>query len=590
MQDMNATITLREYLQKGKTFVIPDYQRGYVWGKNKDGGASDAVTYMMDSLIKGFKENREVFIQGVTVSESDKEIILIDGQQRTTFFYLLLQYMSCGEKFCIRYDIRKESDVFMANYKPSDNIDDDTNETYQDIYFFKKSLRIIRQYLSRYLKSKEDTETFCDYILDNVKFLYIDIPAEKATTVFSMMNGNKAEMQAEELIKAELLRLASLNTTDLSELRETEAYAVEWDNNMLRSRYAREWDKWLQWWNRETVKKFFKLNNTMGLLISTCQPEGMPQVSFENFRKKFLEEQKPVVAKQAFDKLRRLQKRFEDAFNDPIVYNCVGAIIRISEAENRAAFIRWYFGDSPKPEKDVLKRYYKMAFLSMTHKEILDTLVSENDCKEVFDNKFEERYKELQSNSLYLDNPEAAFRLLLRLNIDEDNVQEDGNGRKFDFSIWDRKDSRGRSLEHIYPKSKVYHIEKSEDNERPIVKNYQEKEIDLPVDNSYIDRDSCRYKDDDGNEIVASEHSIGNLVLLYKDDNSMFNDSSFEEKKAMFFKIPKDKNNKKIKAIFKSRHLLHTIFKFASSEWKGLEIAQNKMNTLNEFKKYYGKE
>lgn len=26
---MNATITLREYLEKGKTFFVPNYQRGY---------------------------------------------------------------------------------------------------------------------------------------------------------------------------------------------------------------------------------------------------------------------------------------------------------------------------------------------------------------------------------------------------------------------------------------------------------------------------------------------------------------------------------------------------------------------------------
>jgi uncharacterized protein with ParB-like and HNH nuclease domain len=31
---MNATITLREYIGKNKIFVVPNYQRGYVWGKN----------------------------------------------------------------------------------------------------------------------------------------------------------------------------------------------------------------------------------------------------------------------------------------------------------------------------------------------------------------------------------------------------------------------------------------------------------------------------------------------------------------------------------------------------------------------------
>ena len=30
---MKTTITLQEYLSKGKTFVIPNYQRGYIWGQ-----------------------------------------------------------------------------------------------------------------------------------------------------------------------------------------------------------------------------------------------------------------------------------------------------------------------------------------------------------------------------------------------------------------------------------------------------------------------------------------------------------------------------------------------------------------------------
>lgn len=65
---MNATISLREYLNKKKTFRIPSYQRGYVWGKNKIGGDKDSVSYMLDSLLNGFNNNTTIFIQGVTVS------------------------------------------------------------------------------------------------------------------------------------------------------------------------------------------------------------------------------------------------------------------------------------------------------------------------------------------------------------------------------------------------------------------------------------------------------------------------------------------------------------------------------------------
>lgn len=31
---MNNLISLKNYLDKDKTFVIPNYQRGYVWGKS----------------------------------------------------------------------------------------------------------------------------------------------------------------------------------------------------------------------------------------------------------------------------------------------------------------------------------------------------------------------------------------------------------------------------------------------------------------------------------------------------------------------------------------------------------------------------
>lgn len=567
---MNATITLEEYLDKKKVFVVPNYQRGYVWGKNNDGKPEDAVTHMIKSLLKGYTGGTSVFIQGVTVSEQEKSIILIDGQQRTTFFYLLLKLLGSSKQFQIQYDIRKESNDFLSRCDILQNIDE-ADEEYQDIYFFKKTLRV----LSEQLPEDIDKDKFIEYILKNVKFLYIDIAVDKATTVFSMMNGNKAEMKAEELIKAELLRLASLNTS-VSAL-EKEQYAIEWDNNMLRSRYAREWDKWLQWWDRKDVKDFFKVDSVMGLLVSTYQMlKPHKKLTFESFRQSFLENQVPIEAKTTFDQLRRVQKRFEDAFNNPIVYNRVGAILRV--INDRESFIKWYFLDS-KPSDDLLERYYKLAFLGMTHLEITEK--SEEEYSEKFDKKYRELESILSSDSLYTDNPDETFRLLLRLNIDEDCRQGQEKGRKFDFTIWDAY-TRGRSLEHIYPKSKVYHIETLPDGTE-VLKNGSGDDLPSSVltDPRYIDRESCRY-----NGIIASEHSIGNLVLLYRDENSAFNDKPFEQKKQLFFNAPELNNRKDV---FKSRHLLHTIYKFASSTWTGVDIAKNKEQTLKDFRKYYGK-
>lgn len=571
---MNATITLREYLEKRKTFIIPNYQRGYIWGKNKSGDTKNAVEYMLeDSLIPGFNNQSQIFVQGITVTEKDDEIVLIDGQQRTTFFYLLLKSLGYKDVFRMKYEVRKESDDYLASYKLLEDIIEKQNEEFQDIYFFKKTLRIISDKIQKL--SKED---FLEYLLDNVKFLYIDIPLDKATKVFSMMNGSKALMKDEELIKAELLRLASLNDFSFEKKSDYEKNAVEWDNNMLRSRYAREWDKWLQWWNRDDVKKLYKHTNVMGYLIQTYLYEKTKKdLTFSVFKNSLLSNQNPLEAKQTFDGLRHMQKRFEDTFQNPILYNKVGAIIRI--VKNEEKFIQWYFADEKKSDSE-LDKYYKWAFIGATHNEICE------DNQEQFDKRYNEMYNILSSNNLYIENPEEAFRFLLRMNIDEDNLQEEGKGRKFDFSIWDNS-TRGRSLEHIYPKSKVLHKEII-DGVRKIVKGDKDTLEQLPSkDEGYIARVSCKTFLESGERITASEHSIGNLVLLYKDDNSAFNASSFEDKKNMFFKHPEE--SKESKAIFKSRHLMHTIYKFACSSWNGNDIAKNKYQTLEDFRKYYGK-
>lgn len=565
---MNATITLREYLEKGKTFVIPNYQRGYVWGKKSKGKNLDAVSYMLEkSLIPGFNNTIPIFIQGITVTEKDKEIILIDGQQRTTFFYLLLKYLEYNGSVEMKYAIRQESNNFLRDLDiTKTDISKCDTEAFQDIYFFKQTLRIIKVELDNI-----DKEAFLDYILDFVRFLYIDIPEDKATKVFSMMNGNKAEMKSEELIKAELLRLASLNGYDFDKKEEKEKHAIEWDNNMLRSRYAREWDKWLQWWNRKDVKNLFKCSNVMGYLVSTySQINDLKELSFDNFKNKYLLEQKPIEAKKTFDGLRRLQKRFEDAFNNPKIYNWVGAILRISKY--RDEFIKWYFANENKPSNNDLENYYKWSFLGLTHKQIVE---KDND---KFEEKYDSLYKNIESNNLYNENSEAAFELLLRLNIDEDNKQEGNKGRKFDFSIWDGN----RSLEHIYPKSKVWHKEFDADGVTEIIKTGDNQVRDSSyIDATCIDRITCSCEIN-GTIVKASEHSIGNLVLLYGKNNSSFGNKDFEDKKHTFF-------NPSEKDVFESRHLLHTIYKFAQSEWKGEQIAQNKYQTLKEFRDYYGK-
>lgn len=545
---MSAIITLKQYLEKGKMFVIPEYQRGYVWGKDRIGD-KNSVEYLIDDFILKYKNNAEIFLQGVTVTEKSSEIILIDGQQRTTCLYLLLKSLGYQGEFKIKYNIgREESQKYLDNINCNDT--EDKTEQYQDIYFFKKTIRIIKNKIDNL-----DKELFLGFLLHSVKFLYINIEDSQATKVFTMMNGSKAEMQQEEIIKAEILRLVSINA-DLEE-----DYTLEWENNMLRSRYAREWDKWLYWWNNPQVQSLFGCTNNMGLLISSyLNLKKGDHLTFESFKNKCLTPNTPMAAKQTFDQLRRLQKRFEDAYNNPIEYNMIGAILRIFDKTNQKKFINYYFGED---QRENLLEYYNLVFLELTHDEIV------HNEQEKIREKYNDMLDRLSKDMLYTEDKEAAFRYLLRLNIDEDNKQNGREGRKFDFSIWD---NGVRSLEHVYPKSRVGHLAENGDYVGGDDVKRNKEDFSCMREDIKKEDGSCQ----------TTEHSIGNLVLLYKNDNSSFSNNDFNDKKSMFF-------NTSVKEYFNSRHLLHTIYIFAQSKWDATDIAKNKEQIINQFKSNYKK-
>ena len=553
------TITLVEYLTKvdpnNGAFIIPSYQRGYVWGQERVGQRVNSVVNILESLIDGFNNKKEIFLQGITVCEDGNNITLVDGQQRTTFFYLLLKYLKYDGHFSIHYAVREPSDTFLKEFSVAAILNADyaklDNEEFQDIYFFKKSIFII----DKYLKNIEQDD-FLEYVKNKVRFLYISIPEEKATIIFSMMNGNKAQMLNEELIKSELLRSASL-TSEQSLISEVE-------NTAIRSRLAREWDSWLYWWNDKEHQEYFHIQTQLGWLLPLVNTSD--KISFEDFRKKNLETATVKSAKLVFKKMRLLQKSIEDAYNNPKTYNAIGAILYFRDtAARRFTFLRWYFDQVANVDKDtldqMLKKYYDWSMLGINHEDIVyDNLEKFYDARDEFRTK-------LEDDLLFRTGYEVAARWLLRLNIAEDSSQESGEGRKFDFEIW-----RERSLEHIYAKSKVAHVQDG------VNLSWDDKVLE---DTSHIElwRHDIKYIKDDI-EYTASEHSIGNLVLLYKDDNRRFNADRFQDKKDIFFRNVGD-------SLFKSRHLIHTISIFANSDWTGEEIAKHKKEELETFDKQY---
>lgn len=449
--------------------------------------------------------------------------------------------------------MRSESEKFLTDLKLKSkdeiiaNFDRDDEEQFQDIFFFKRTLRYIHEGLGHI-----EAEKLRNYVLDSISFLYINIPLDKAIKTFTMMNGSKAKMLDEELIKAELLRQVSLPLTKNQE--------DSWEINSIRSKYAREWDKWLHWWRKKDVRKLFKSGDKqLGWLLEySLRSENFKEINFDDF-KILLKDSRST--KLYFKKLRRLQKSFEDIFNNPKTFNWLGlSLAWESNKDEQYKIIRYFINN--KHDEDKLDTFAKWRVVGATHNEITAEHKDSQDPEEP-DNKTKKAMDSLEfisQKKVYNNEGDYVSRkYLLYLNILEDNKAGEF-GRKFNFSIFDNQ-----SLEHIHPKSKAFH------KKGDLFFDGSDKELEtMPSDSEWLNRDLC--------PADVSEHSIGNLVLLEGRNNSTFGNKTFAEKKSKYF----DLNVK-----FESRELLHTISVFANEKWGIDEITENQNKIINSFKKAY---
>lgn len=540
---------------------VGGYQRRYVWGRERE-PYGDSVTGLTDCLLRSYAEGEDYFLQGLTFDGAD----LIDGQQRLTYLTLVLQLLGCEDTLMIRYAGRPAATAFMAG--------EDADSDDPDVYFMRHTLRLVSRRLE---ESGADRTGFRDYLSKRVTMRYLMLPpGSDAVAIYRMMNGAKAAMLAPDVIKADIMRMASESDHPDSS---------EWDLESLRSRYANEWDSWVRWWSRPEIRECFATTDDqhpLDLLLRLCLrsdwEETRPRAgclppgdklsiyagkafTFEEYRLSLaLSGDSRRAAKQLFRQLRMTQKRIQQAYAEPDTYNRVRAVLLQQEPAARMRFLRMCFVAQTIDSAE-LDRYYRLSFLGMT----IDEIASGDSAAE----RFDELLAALSMADVYHSEAKRdVFRLLLRLNIDEDIKL----GRRFDFSVWDN-----RSLEHIYSKSKVWHTD-----ERGRLYDGNDKIINMPAsrishERGYMPRTAIvNY---DGTQL--SEHCIGNLVLLYGSNNAEFGNATFEQKKIMFLS-PGDAT------VFRSRNLMHSVCVFAGNSWDHRSIVDNYNRILKNLKIYYG--
>lgn len=205
----------------GEKFYIPDYQRGYRWTRNEVNKLLEDLTAFFSD---DYKENPYYCMQPLVVckDENNDRWEVIDGQQRLTTMFLILNYLGENPPFKISYGSRDGS----ADYLKDPTFDKSVSNV--DFYHIYKASQMIETYFKEYDETKK--ETFYQNLINSdaskqlVNFIWYDVPEKEISPEekFSDLNVGKINLTNAELIKALLLN-------NVSDEHQKIRLATEWD-------------------------------------------------------------------------------------------------------------------------------------------------------------------------------------------------------------------------------------------------------------------------------------------------------------------------------------------------------------------------
>lgn len=259
---------------KEKWYIVPEYQRAYVWDKEK---IEELLSDINFSLNNG---NPEYFIGSIILSKTTtktyEEYEVIDGQQRLTTMLLIFAVLrdvstdndvieACntyiqvngnsvmGTPSRVRILVKTRDDVeeFIKNNILTKNGTNDL-ESFKKIAANRKVSKSVSNmanaviYIHNFLKTEiSDLNTFASYLAQKTKMVSIDTnDRENAFRIFSILNDRGMHLGSSDILKA----------LNIGAIQENSAlYVKKWD--ALDSKYGKEFDRFLSFIRTILVKK-----------------------------------------------------------------------------------------------------------------------------------------------------------------------------------------------------------------------------------------------------------------------------------------------------------------------------------------------
>ena len=548
VNDIFSKDALLKELNAGE-YLVASYQRGYKW---KSFGKNDPVPLFLTDTYDAFLNNSpEYYLQYITVkknTEDPSRLEVIDGQQRLTtislFFYvaseILKDYGNITEGK-VKYERHLENDIFKNVLNLGKVYDEvalkEKLRKEQDTYYLYHACGCIRTFFNLFGGNSSEIKAYVNYFKEKVKII---INLEESITspeeVFSNLNDNKVELTDEFLIKG-LLFTKSVRDEHMSR-----SFNEIQD---LRARIAYKWDEIDNWFSQPAHIGYFtnkkgpsdRSEGGIGFLLDLLRPD--PKVGgkgslIAKFQEQFKVESE--VEESATDTTHALFNAYNDALDTSAKVD-----EKLREIMNLSKRLKnWYYEN----EIHALLGFYILNDGKLR----LVMNLSSTRLKEVL---YEHLYNSCQLEELsvadlnYQDHKESLNKIFSALNIfrivKKDDIRIDWE-RRFDFDSF----KKNWSLEHIYPQTPVIkdardlidfkpwfekHLTKLEDNSTTEIGHVNlltllNRGIEDELKNA-LSRFNKRIVE----SIKVDVHSIGNLALLERGDNSSFSNHIFPHKR-----------------------------------------------------------
>lgn len=456
-------------------FIIPPYQRGYRWDKEQvEDLLNDFEEFIKSIANCDDKESIYYCLQPITVVPKEggsNEYYVIDGQQRLTTIYLLLQYLIQGSRmknmniFSLSMPSRKIQDEYINKNKflTSETI----FETNIDNFYIHKAYETIENWFDEKSIRHFEEQDFLKILMspplgnnankhNDVRIIWYEITNATALQAFRRLNYGKIPLTSSELVKALLLQTDNYKNGNSIQQTTSSTRAVEWDNmeHTLQNPYL--WSMLSKADdNNDSSSRMELILDFVADTLNREMHNSDGKVPFMRKDEKLLKSSKDsrdyfdyhVINKYLHDNnnhesIENVWSRICDTFNlitnwydDRRWYHLIG-LIRILQDKNRQRsrhdFVSYIYKLSTNKDGQPLNRPDFTAKL-----------------KEVIGNSL--RLNNTNLNSLkYYDNPKEIIKILESLNV-MTAMKDDTECCRFPFYLFDYYNIT--SLEHIHPQN-----------------------------------------------------------------------------------------------------------------------------------------